>query len=49
MSLFDTIKKINDHGQEYWLARSLAKALEYADFGNFQTVIAKAKLACEKS
>ena len=49
MSLFNQIKKINDYGQEYRPARLLAKALEYADFGNFENVIKKAKIACENS
>jgi len=48
-SIFDDIKKINAYGQEYRLARSLVKALGYNDFGNFQNVIAKAKIACENS
>gem|GEM_PF-3157785 len=49
ISIFDQIKKINDHGKEYRLARQLAKALEYNDFGNFENVIKKAKYACENS
>ncbi len=48
-SVFDDIKKVNSYGQEYRLARSLAKALEYNDFWNFQNVITKAKIACENS
>lgn len=28
-SLFDSIKHINEYGQEYWTARELMTALEY--------------------
>jgi DNA-damage-inducible protein D len=46
---FETIKRIDENGSEYWSSRDLAKVLEYADYRNFQTVISKAKLACENS
>lgn len=48
-SVFESIKKINEHGQEYWSARELAKALEYKDFGNFENVIKKAQESCKNS
>ena len=49
LTLFEQIKLIDENGNEYWGARELAKVLEYTDFRNFQTVIAKAKEACINS
>ena len=46
---FESIKKIDENGVEYWLSRDLAKILEYADYRNFITVINKAKEACSNS
>lgn len=46
---FETIKRLDDDGTEFWSSRDLAKALEYSDYRNFQTVINKAKIACENS
>jgi DNA-damage-inducible protein D len=48
-SLFDSIKHINDQGQEYWFARELQPALEYTEWRNFIKVIEKAISACESS
>jgi len=36
-------------GIEYWLARELQELLEYTQWRNFENVITKAKIACEKS
>ena len=46
---FETTKRLDDNGREYWSSRELAKELEYADYRNFLTVINKAKVACENS
>ena len=46
---FEKLKKVNEYGQEYWMARQLSKVLEYAEFRNFQPVIEKARKACENS
>lgn len=46
---FESIKHINEHGNEYWCARELMRVLEYTKWGNFEKVIDKAKLACELS
>ena len=48
-SIFEDIKRINEYGQEYWTARELQNVLEYSEWRNFDSVIEKAKLACEKS
>ena len=46
---FETIKRLDDDGKEYWSSRDLAKVLEYADYRNFITAMNKAKVACENS
>ena len=46
---FESIKRVNENGVEYWLSRDLAKILEYADYRNFIAVINKAKEACSNS
>ena len=46
---FESIKKINGQGQEYWSARELAKTLEYSEYRHFLPVISKAKEACTNS
>lgn len=48
-SLFESIKHINEYGQEFWYARELQIALEYKEWRNFSKVIDKAKIACEGS
>lgn len=47
--IFEQIKNVNDYNQEYWLARELAKILDYQKYANFQIVISKAKESCKKS
>lgn len=49
LSIFEQLKKINEHGQEYWSARDLAKALEYSEYRFLLPVIEKAKKACKNS
>lgn len=46
---FESIKHINENGQEYWLARELQPVLEYAQWRRFADAIERAKLACENS
>lgn len=46
---FESIKHINEYGQEYWYARELARVLEYKDFRNFELLVYKAMEACENS
>ena len=48
-SLFDSIRHINEFGQEFWYARELQVALEYTEWRNFSKVIDRAKSACESS
>jgi DNA-damage-inducible protein D len=46
---FERIKRVNEHGAEFWSARELARVLEYTDFRNFVAVITKARDACANS
>ena len=48
-SLFDSIKHINEYGEEYWSARELQQVLEYQEWRKFNKVIDKAANACEGS
>jgi DNA-damage-inducible protein D len=48
-NLFETIKRLDNNGKEYWSSRELAKVLEYTDYRNFLTAVNKAKVACENS
>ncbi|MGN0288415.1 MAG: DNA damage-inducible protein D [Lachnospiraceae bacterium] len=48
-SLFESIKHINEYGEEFWYARELQIALEYKQWRRFENVIYKAKEACENS
>src|SRR3990167_4445424 len=48
-STFESIKKINEYGQEYWSSRDLSKVLGYTDYRNFIAVITKAKDSCKNS
>ena len=48
-SLFESIKHINEYGNEFWYARELSKILEYKDFRNFELAIFKAMEACKNS
>lgn len=46
---FESIKKINPDGVEYWEARELMPLLGYGDWKNFHNVIRKAKESCKNS
>lgn len=48
-SLFESIRHVNEYGQEFWYARDLQIALEYTEWRNFCKVIDKAKGACRGS
>ena len=49
ISIFDSIKHIDEYGNEYWLARELQKVLEYKQWRRFEEAIKKAKESCEVS
>ncbi len=48
-SLFESIKHVNEYGQEYWTARELQPVLEYVEWRKFKASIVKAMDACETS
>lgn len=48
-SLFDAIRHIDKNGEEYWLARELAEALDYTSWQSFEGVIARAKISIAES
>ena len=47
--MFESIKHIDEEGCEYWMARELMNVLDYNKWENFEKVIDKAKVSCEKS
>ena len=48
-STFESIKHINQYGQEYWSSRELGKVLGYSEYRHFIPVIEKAKESCKNS
>lgn len=48
-NIFESIKHLDEQGNEYWLARELMLALKYSKRKNFIVVIDKAKIACKAS
>lgn len=46
---FESIKKISENGNEFWLARELQPLLEYTSWDKFKRVIEKAKESCQRS
>ncbi len=48
-TVFEQIKRSDEHGNEYWSARDLAKALDYSEYRHFLPVIERAKESCKNS
>lgn len=48
-NIFEQIKKVNEHGKEFWSARDLYKLLGYTEYGKFLPAIERAKEACKNS
>lgn len=48
-SVFETIKQVNQEGQEFWFARQFQIVLGYVKWDKFLVVIKKAKEACINS
>ena len=46
---FESIRRTNPTGNEFWSSRDFAKVLDYADYRNFQSVIESARTACFNS
>ena len=48
-SIFESIKHIDEFGNEFWYARELAKVIGYSEYRKFLPVIQKAFISCENS
>ena len=48
-NIFESIKHIDEEGNEYWYARELQKVLEYTQWRRFENTIKNAMNACESS
>ena len=48
-TIFESIKHVDDEGNEYWYARELQKVLEYTEWRKFVGVIKKAINSCKAS
>jgi DNA-damage-inducible protein D len=46
---FESIKRTNMYGEDYWSARELAPLLGYTKWQRFEDAIARAMIACEQS
>lgn len=46
---FEDLKKLNEHGAEYWSARELQPLLGYSQWRRFEEAIKRALISCEKS
>ena len=46
---FDSIRQQDEEGNEFWLARPLAKVLDYSEYRHFLPVLERAKEACQNS
>lgn len=46
---FEGLRQTDAEGNEFWLARQLAKVLDYSEYRHFLPVVERAKEACAKS
>lgn len=46
---FESIRRLDENGNEYWSSRDMSKILGYAEYRNFLPVVNKAKEACNNS
>ena len=46
---FESLKKLNEHGIEYWSARDLQLCLGYTEWRTFENTIKKAITSCKQS
>ncbi len=49
ITAFESIRRTNPAGNEFWSSRDFSKVLGYADYRNFQSVIESARTACFNS
>ena len=48
-TIFESIRHVDDEGNEYWYARVLQQILGYKEWRYFSAVIEKAQIACSQS
>ena len=48
-TIFESIRHVDDEGNEYWYARELQQILGYKEWRYFSVVIEKAQIACSQS
>ncbi len=48
-NIFESIKHIDEYGNEYWYARELCTALKYSEYRKFIPVLQKAIISCKNS
>ncbi len=48
-TIFESIKHLDEFGNEYWLARELQRVLGYTQWRSINDLIEKAKFACQES
>ena len=46
---FEQLKRLNEHGAEYWCARDLKPLLGYAQWRRFEAAVRRAMASCEQS
>jgi len=48
-TVFEQIKRVDEHKNEFWTARDLSSVMEYSEYRHFKPVIERAKEACKNS
>lgn len=48
-TIFEDIKRRNEHGAEYWSGRELSSLLGYTEWRNFEGALVRAKESCKNS
>ena len=48
-NIFESIKHVDEYGQEYWEARELQKVLGYQQWRSINELIERARIACKES
>jgi DNA-damage-inducible protein D len=48
-NIFESLRRKNDKGGDFWSSRDMANVLGYSEYRNFEGVIKKAELACFNS
>ena len=49
MRALEATKRTAPNGEDYWMARDIQAVLGYTEWRNFESVIKKAKTACDAS